>query len=324
MSMLRRSCLLNAVLLALPSLLVSPASLAADSFPSKAIEVVVPWPPGGGSDSVGRAVAEAGRSQFSQPLLVINKPGASGTIGFSYVTAAPADGHKAVLLTPEVILAPLMGIGRSSPGDFRVVARLTDDPLAITVRADAPWNTIEEFLAYGKANPEKLTISTAGNGTTHQVGAVALEQSTAIRFTTIPYQGSAPAIMGVLNGEVMATTAAYAELNQHVIAGKLKTLAVMADKRIAALPQVPTMKERGYNLSYSTWRAIAVHKSTPQSVIDQWSAASVEISKSPAFVETMKKLALTPAYADGTAFNAELARQAQDYQRLLSSVKPKE
>lgn len=324
MSMLRRNCLLNVVLLAFPGLFGAAPVMAADPFPSKPIEVVVPWPPGGGSDSVGRAVAEAGRSQFTQPLLVINKPGASGTIGFSYVMAAPADGHKLVLLTPEVILAPLMGIGKGTPGDFRPIARLTDDPLAVTVRADAPWNTIEEFLAYGRANPEKLTISTAGNGTTHQVGALALEQSTGIRFTSIPYQGSAPAIMGVLNGEVAATTAAYAELNQHVIAGKLKTLAVMADKRIAALPQVPTMKERGYNISYSTWRAIAVHKSTPQPVVDRWTAASVEISQSPAFAETMKKLALTPSYTDGTTFSADLMRQAHDYQRLLSSSKPKE
>ena len=229
-----------------------------------------------------------------------------------------------MLLTPEVILAPLMGIGKGTAGDFRPIARLTDDPLAVTVRADAPWNSIEEFIAYGKANPEKLTISTAGNGTTHQVGALALEQSTGVKFTSIPYQGSAPAIMGVLNGEVSATTAAYAELNQHVIAGKLKTLAVMADKRIAALPQVPTMKEKGYAISYSTWRAIAVHKSTPQPVVDRWAAVGVEIAKAPAFGETMKKLALTPSYVDGATFNADLTRQAQDYQRLLSAVKPKE
>jgi tripartite-type tricarboxylate transporter receptor subunit TctC len=224
-------------------------------------------------------------------------------------------------MTPEVLLAPLMGIGKVTIDDFQPVARLTDDPLAITVRADAPWRTVEEFLAHGKANPGKLSISIAGNGTTHHVGAAALAQATGVQFTIVPYQGSAPAIMGVLSGDVQATTAAYAELSQHVQGGKLRTLAVMADKRVEGLAQVPTMKERGHDLQYSTWRAIGLPRNTPKPVVDQWRAVARNIAQASLFKDTMAKLSLTIDFADAPEFSAALARQAQDYRKLLTLLK---
>lgn len=302
-------------------LAVTGVVIASEPYPSKPVEMVVPWPPGGGSDSVGRAIAEAARLSVSQPLIVVNKPGASGTIGYSYVTSGGPDGYRVVLLTPEVLLAPLMGIGKVTIDDFHPVARLTDDPLAITVRADAPWKTIEEFLAFSKANPGKVSISMAGNGTTHHVGAAALGQATGVSFVNVSYQGSAPAIMGVLSGDVQATTAAYAELSQHVQSGKLRTLAVMSEKRIEGLAAVPTMKEKGFDLQYSTWRGLGLPKGTPQAVVDQWCSIARDVSKSGGFKETIAKQSLTASYADSAEFGTALSRQAQDYRKLLTLLK---
>ena len=314
--------LLHRALLALPALLLSfSAAFAADPYPVKPVEIVVPWPPGGGSDSLGRAIAEATKPHLSQPTLVVNKPGASGTIGFAYTTAGAPEGYKIVLLTPEVLLAPLMGIGRGSAEDFLPIARFTDDALSVTVRADAPWNTVEEFLAYAKQNPGKVTISTAGNGTMHHVGAAALTQATGIGFVVVPYQGTAPALMGLLSGDVVATTAAYAELSQYVASGKMKTLAVMSSRRLDTLPNVPTMKERGHDLQYSTWRGIAVAKATPQPVVDQWRGIAKDVSQSQAFKEVLAKLNLNPAFADSPEFSAAVFRQADDFKKLTPYMK---
>lgn len=296
--------------------LFTSATFSAEPYPSKPVELVVPWPPGGGSDSLGRAIADATRPLLPQPTIVVNKPGASGSIGFSYAASGAPDGYKIVLMSPEVSLAPLMGIGKTSADDFLPVARFTDDALSITVRADAPWNSVDEFLSYGKANPGKVTISTAGNGTAHHVGAAALSQATGINFVVVPYQGSAPAIMGVLSGDVAATTAAYAELSQHVAAGKMKTLAVMSSKRVEGLPSVPTMKERGFDLQYSTWRGIALPKSTPKAIVDQWRVIARDVSQAPNFKEVLAKLNLNPAFADAPEFAAAVSRQVEDYKKL--------
>jgi len=301
--------------------MVADVASAQDVYPTKPVEMVVPWPPGGGTDSVGRAIAEAARAFLPQPMVVVNRPGASGTIGYSYVTTGAPDGYRVCLITPEVLLAPLMGIGKVTIDDFQPVVRLTDDPLAVTVKADAPWKSIEEFLAYGKANPGKLSIAIAGNGTTHHVGAAALAHATGVRFNIVPYQGSAPAILGLLSGNVDATTAAFAELSQHVQAGKLRTLAVMAEKRVEGLAAVPTMKERGHNLQYSTWRGIGLPKDTPKDIVDQWRSVGRNVAQAAAFKETMSRLSLTSDFADAPEFSGALGRQAQDDKKLLALLK---
>ncbi|MET0210376.1 MAG: tripartite tricarboxylate transporter substrate binding protein, partial [Burkholderiaceae bacterium] len=176
--------------------------LAADPYPSHPMELTVAYQPGGGSDNTARAIAEAARPLLPQPTVVVNKPGASGSIGWSYVANAPADGYKLVLMTPEMLVVPLMGIGKTTVDDFTPVARFTDDPSSITVRVDAPWKTIEEFMAYAKANPTKVAISNAGNGTIPHMAAAALGDKLGTTFTHVPYQGSAPAIMGLLAGDV--------------------------------------------------------------------------------------------------------------------------
>ena len=150
-----------------------------------------------------------------------------------------------------------MGIGKVTVGDFQPIARFTDDPSSITVRADAPWRTAQEFIQYAKANPGKVTFSNAGNGTIPHVAAGAFAETIGAQLEHIPYNGSAPAIMGLLAGDVQATTVAYAELRQYVESGKLRTLAVMSEKRVAGL-DAPTLKELGHDLQFSVWRGLGL------------------------------------------------------------------
>jgi tripartite-type tricarboxylate transporter receptor subunit TctC len=227
-----------------------------------------------------------------------------------------------VLMNPEMMAVPLMGIGKTTIDDFEPIARITDDPSSVTVRADAPWKTIDEFLAYAKSNPGKLNISNAGIGTIPHVAAAALADATGGSFVHVPYQGSAPAIMGLLSGEVQATTVAYAELRQHVEAGKLKTLAVMADKRVAGL-DAPTMKEKGFPLEFSVWRGIGMPKGAPKEAIEAWSTAARKLAADPAFQATISKQSLTMAFADTREFASAIKRQNEAFKVLMPKLNVK-
>ena len=305
---------------ALSAVSVLSAAHAAD-YPARSMELVVAYQPGGGSDNTARAIAEAVRPPLlAQPTVVINKPGASGSIGWAYVANAQPDGYRLVLMTPEMLVVPLMGIGKTTVGDFQPIARFTDDPSSVTVRADAPWKTVEEFLADARKNPERIAVSNAGIGTVPHMAAAALGEQAGVKFVHVPYQGSAPAIMGLLAGDVQATTVAYAELQQHVETGKLRTLAVMAPKRLDNLPAVPTMKEKGADLQFSVWRGIGVPKATPANVVEKWRAAARQVAQSPDFQALMRKQSLTPSYADQPQFTADVARQEEAFKTLVPKL----
>ena len=304
----------------LTSMCLVSGAFAAESYPTRPMEMVVAYQPGGGSDNTARAIAEGAKAYFTQPIMVINKPGASGSIGWSYVTAGAHDGYKLSLMNPEMLVVPLMGIGKTTIDDFQPIARFTDDPSAVTVRADAPWKTVEEFLAYAKANPGMVTVSNAGNGTIPHLAAAALGERAGVSFSHIPYQGSAPAIMGLMAGDVQATTVAYAELKQYVDTGKLRTLAVMADSRIKALADVPTFKERGMDLQFSVWRGIGMPKGAPKAALDQWRDAAKKVYDMPAFQKTVVSQNLTLSWADTPQFTADIDRQNAMFKALVPKL----
>ncbi|WP_144633622.1 tripartite tricarboxylate transporter substrate binding protein [Bordetella genomosp. 13] len=296
------------------------AATAAPPYPAKQVELVVAYQPGGGSDNTARAIADVARQHLPQPVYVSNRPGASGSIGWSYVLAGKPDGYKVLLMNPEMLFVPLMGIGKATIADFQPVARFTDDPSSITVRADAPWNTIEEFIAYARANPEAVTVSNAGNGTIPHLAAAALGNSIGATFTHVPYQGSSPAIMGLLAGDVKATTVAYAELRQYVESGKLKPLAVMSAQRLPAIPDVPTFKERGHDLQFSVWRGIGLPKGAPEEALGAWREVARKVYDTPAFQKSVTSQNLTLSWADTPAFAADIDRQNETFKALVRKL----
>ena len=291
-----------------------------NSYPQKTVEMVVPWPAGGGTDAISRIYSEVARTYFSQTILVTNKPGAIGSIGFADVASAKPDGYKLIMGTPEVLIAPYLGIGHASYLDFIPIARINADPTSITVRSDSKWNTIEEFMAYAKSNPGSATLSTSGSGAVPDIAAVALEEKSGVIFTRVPYQGESPAIQAILAGQVDATVVCPGALSAHVKAGKLKILAVTSVQRLKDYPDTPTFKERGIDIVIGTWRGLMFPKGTPAEIVRQWKDLTKKVISDPKFLETAQKQNVNVIFEDSDAFTAVLNQENDLYKRMVPKL----
>lgn len=312
-----------AALLLLPAVATLAAGQApaqARDFPNRPIELVVPYQAGGGTDALARAFAEATRKHMPQSVIIVNKPGASGAIGWQDVINAKPDGYRLAVVTVELTTLPHLGLAKFSYADLAPIAQLNADPAAITVRADAPWNTIEEFLAAAKKDNGKLSMGNGGNGGIWHLAAAALEDKTGTKFNHTPFQGAAPAVLALLGGHIDAVAVSPAEVTTYVQAGKLKTLAVMAEQRVKGFEKVPTLKERNIDLVIGTWRGIAAPKNTPPEVIAYLKNRSQKAANEPAFREVLEKQNLGFAYADDVAFKATMAKDNAHFKSLVTKL----
>jgi tripartite-type tricarboxylate transporter receptor subunit TctC len=301
-------------------LLPMPLAAFADDYPTKPVELVVPSSAGGGTDALARGFAELAKKHFPQPFIVNNKPGASGVVGMGDVLNNKPDGYKVSVAIAELVILPHLNLSKFTYADFQPIARLNADPAAITVKADAPWNTIEEFLAAARAKPGEMKVGNSGNGSIWHLAAAALEDKTGVKFNQVPFQGAAPGAVALLGGHIDAVAVSPGEVATYVQAGKLKMLAVMADQRFKAFDKVPTLKERKIDLSIGTWRGLAVPKATPTSVVDTLRTVARKTAEEPALREALEKLNLGFSYLDAAEFGQAMARDHAYFKQLVDKL----
>jgi tripartite-type tricarboxylate transporter receptor subunit TctC len=299
-----------------------PKALLAQSndYPSRPIEVLVPASAGGGTDVLARAFSEAIKKHLPQPMTVNNKPGASGAIGMAEMINAKPDGYKLCMVIVEITILPHLGLTKNTFEDFVPIARLNADPAAITVRADAPWNTIEEFLADSMKRPGDMKMGNSGNGSIWHLAHAALEDKTGVKFNPIPFQGAAPAVVALLGGHIDAVAVSPGEVSAHIAGGKMKMLAVMADQRLKGFEKVPTLKERKIDLSIGAWRGMAAPKGTPPEVLAALRAATKKAAEEPSFKESLDRLNLGYSYADADAFTASMRKDSDMFKLLVAKL----
>lgn len=301
--------------------LLAATQALADTYPSKPIEIIVPFPAGGVTDVVARAfAATAPKYSPSARFIVINKPGASGTIGMSEVMRAKPDGYKLTMLVPELIIAPRIGIGKVRYTDLTLLARFTDEPATVTVRSDSPWNTLEEFMSYAKANPGKISVGTSAIASIYNVAIAAINERAGVKLTHIAYQGEAPAVMGLLGNQIEATTVSFTPTAQHIAANKLRVLGVMGDKRAKQYPDVPTLKERGINATFSVWRAIGGPKDLPPEVTSVLADLLKKVANDPEFKTMLAKQSVDVVFQDAATFSAALVKEDAELKDLLPKM----
>jgi tripartite-type tricarboxylate transporter receptor subunit TctC len=265
-------------------LAVLPATAQQAQYPSRPIKIIVCLPPGGGVDTVTRVIADRLQRRLGQPIVIENKSGQSGNLGAEAVFMAEPDGYTLLASQPAPITTnPLLYKSLSfDPARFTPVAVMTTIPNTLTVRADFPAKNVQEFIAYAKANPGKVSYASQGNGTTSHLTAVMFEQATGAKLLHVPYRGTAPAINDLMGGHVDAFFNELATSMELHKAGKARILAVTTAARVPELPDVPTLQEAGLSGFVSdTWNAISAPPKTPGPIVTKLNAAINEVLKAP-------------------------------------------
>jgi tripartite-type tricarboxylate transporter receptor subunit TctC len=274
-----------------------PANAQQAEYPNRPIKIIVCLPAGGGVDTVTRIVADKLQRRLGQPIVIENKGGQAGNLGAEAVWAAEPDGYTLLASQPAPITTnPLLYKSVTfDPARFTPIAVMTTIPNTLTVRADFPAKNVQEFIAYAKANPGKLSYASQGNGTTSHLTAVMFEQATGTKLLHIPYRGTAPAINDLLGGHVDAFFNEFATSIEMHKTGKARILAVTTPTRVPELPDIPTMQEAGLaGFISDTWNAISAPPKTPTPIVAKLNAAINEVLKAPDMQSQLSLMHLQP------------------------------
>jgi tripartite-type tricarboxylate transporter receptor subunit TctC len=269
----------------------------AANFPGGAIKIIVSVPAGGGVDTVTRFVAEGLRRQFGQTVVVENRGGQAGNLGAEAVYAADPDGLTLLASQPSPLTINVLLYKKLNfdPTQLEPVAIMTTIPNTLTVRADFPAKTAQEFIAYAKAHPGKLNYASQGSGTTSHLTAEMFNRKTGAGLVHVPYKGTAPAINDLIAGHVDLMFAEMASALKLHEAGKARILAVTTKARSPLLPDVPTLIEAGIpDFESSTWNAITAPPKTPAAIVQKLNTAIIESLRSPNVNAQLKNISMQP------------------------------
>ena len=298
---------------------------AAQDYPTKPITMVVPFPPGGVTEIVGRPLAAIMEKSLKQPIVLINRPGAGGAVGMASVAKGPADGYTVLMGLSSISIFPVSDRinGKQPPyelKDFAPIALVTADPTVLVVRADGPYKTVKDFVDAAKANPGKINYSSSGVYGTLHVAMEIFANAAGIKLFHIPYQGGGPAVTALLAGQVEASPQGPAAAIGQIRAGKMRALASWGTERLKLLPDIPTFKELGYDAEFYIWTGVFAPAATPTAVIQKLRAAVKEAATSEEFKAQMEKVSTPVAYLDAPEFQKYWHKDAARLKSALEKI----
>jgi tripartite-type tricarboxylate transporter receptor subunit TctC len=285
---------------AVVALVAGPAA-AQDDYPNQAITFVVPFAAGGPTDTVTRLIAEPMSKTLGQQIVVQNVTGAGGTLGAGEVAAAEPDGYTVLMHHIGMSTAPSLyaDLAYNPLEDFKPVGLVTDVPMTIVARKDFEPATLQDLIAYVKANADKVTYANAGIGAASHLCGLLFQNAVGVKVTEVPYQGTGPALTDLVGGQVDFMCDQTTNTTGQIKAGEVKAYAITTPERNAALPDLPTAAEGGLpNFEVSVWHGLYVPKDTPDSVVQKLTAALQAALKDPNVVEQFAALGTTPVPAD--------------------------
>jgi tripartite-type tricarboxylate transporter receptor subunit TctC len=305
------------------ALLAAASAALAQTFPSRPVRIIVPFPPGGSADASARIVAEKTSGEWKQPVLVENKPGAGTTIAAAFVAGSAPDGYMLYLTGPishAVSAALYKNLSYDAVSSFAAVARVASAPFILVVHPSVKANSVQELIALARAGSGALTYASSGSGAAPHLAAEMLASMTGTKFVHVPFKGTAPALVALLGGQVDFQIADVAAI-PHVRAGKLRALAVTTAKRSALVPEIPTIAESGVpGFDVPSATGILAPAGTPREVVAKINAA---INRALATEEVRQRLnaqGFEPAPATPEEFGAFLASEVRKYARVIQEA----
>jgi len=282
---------------------------ASAQYPERTITMIVPFPPGGVADTVARPVADALARELKQTVVIENKAGAGGGLGMGLAARAAPDGYTMLLALSSISVLPEADklFGRKPAftlNQFKPIARFTADPTVLVVRADAPWKTLEEFIADAKRRPGVLNYGSSGNYGTMHVPMEMLKSAADFRMVHIPFTGAGPAVVALLGGQVDAIASGPATVAQHIRAGRLRALAHWGDRPLLALPEVPSLTSLGLRVRFAQWSGLFVPAGVSDDVVQRLRAAARKVATDPSVQQTIRAAGSPIDYLDAPEFQA--------------------
>jgi tripartite-type tricarboxylate transporter receptor subunit TctC len=287
---------------ALTMLVLAPAAvLAQQGYPTKPIRFIAPFPPGGTSDIVARVAAQKLTDALGKQVIVDNRGGASGTIGYEMAAKSPPDGYTLLLCSMGGLVSNQFLFKRlpyDPMNDFALISQLATAGQVLVIFPGIPAKTVQDLIALAKASPGKLNVGSGGLGTTQHIVAEVFQTATGIKLTHVPYKGSILAVTATLAGEINMTFADMAPAVPHIKAGRLRALAVSTEQRSTAIPEVPTMADAGIREWFpQTWWAMAAPKRTSPAIIRKLNGEVAQFMKAPDVQEKFANIGLVPLHS---------------------------
>lgn len=315
-----------AVPFALALLAVASGAAAQEPYPSRPVTVVAPFPPGGVADLTARPVAAAMEKVLKNPVGVVNKTGAAGAVGMQFVATSKPDGYTLLLALSSISIIPEADKLFGRPPAFTVdqfapIALISADPTILVVPAGKPWKTAKDFIEEAKKRPGQISFSSSGVYGTLHMAMELLSHAAGVKLRHVPYGGAGPALTAILGGHVDALASGPAVVLPHIKSGKLRVLAGWGDKRVAALPEVPTFRELGYpDAEFYIWAGLFAPKGTPEPVLAKLRDAVRAAVADPEFKGAMDKLETPIAFKQGAEFqkffDADAKRLAEGVRKV--------
>ena len=288
-------------------------------FPQKGpIEITVLFPAGSSADVTARLLADGMARQLGTNVLVVNRPGAGGAIGYRYVAAQKREGYSLVWNSNSISTTYHSGTLAFDYQSFEAVAQVLVESPVLAVRGDSKWRTLADVIVDAKSKPKGVTIANSGVGSHTHISSVALFKAAGVEAVDVPF-GAAQVITSLLGGQVDAAVQLPAALAEHVKSGQMRLLATLTSERDPAFPEVPTAREQGFDVSLEAWRGVAAPRGT-KAVIAALEAAVRKTVESPAFVQGCERLGARPAFAPAEQFGKLIAKEDGDLAHLMAII----
>jgi tripartite-type tricarboxylate transporter receptor subunit TctC len=320
-AMMHRRSFLAAAASAASIAAVSTGDAIAQSFPSKPVTLICPWPAGGPTDIVVRAMGEAAAKHLGQPVIVDNKAGASGTLGPATMAAsAKPDGYTISQIPITTVRLPLMQkTSFDTLRDFTYIAHLTGYVFGVTVKADSPFKTWAELIEHARANPGRINYGTPGSGTSLHIGVEQMAAQSGVKMNQVPFKGEAEAFAALMGGHVDFMAAGTGRSDM-ISSGQIRVLNIWADKRSKRIPDVPTLKELGYPFVFDSPWGIAGPKGMDPAVVAVLESAFKKAIEEAAVIEVMEKYEMTPNFKDAAAYTKFVGEQIEQERTYLGRI----